>query len=48
MIIYYFLGTVFKGTYKKQCIAVKKVNEPKQTDIWNLRKLEHPNIVTFL
>lgn len=41
-------GTVFKGTYKKQCIAVKKVNEPKQTDIWNLRKLEHPNIVKFL
>ena len=42
------LGTVFSGIYRDQKVAVKKVNEPKQTDIWQLRKLDHQNIIKFL
>lgn len=30
-----------------QPVAVKKVSELKETDIRNLRKLNHPNIVKF-
>lgn len=41
-------GTVFSGIYRGKEVAVKKVNDPKQTDIKHLRKLEHPNIIAFM
>jgi mitogen-activated protein kinase kinase kinase 13 len=40
-------GAVFSGKLKGEVIAVKKVREQKETDIRNLRKLNHPNIVQF-
>ena len=40
-------GAVFSGKWKKEIIAVKKVREPRETDIRHLRKLNHPNIVQF-
>ncbi|XP_049785230.1 mitogen-activated protein kinase kinase kinase 13 isoform X1 [Schistocerca cancellata] len=40
-------GAVFSGKWKKEMVAVKKVREQKETDIRNLRKLNHPNIVQF-
>ncbi|XP_065160708.1 mitogen-activated protein kinase kinase kinase 13 isoform X3 [Atheta coriaria] len=40
-------GIVFYGKYKNEDVAVKKVQELKETDIRNLRKLNHPNIVKF-
>lgn len=40
-------GAVFSGKLKKEIVAVKKVREPRETDIRNLRKLNHPNIVQF-
>ncbi|KAJ8687425.1 hypothetical protein QAD02_023219 [Eretmocerus hayati] len=40
-------GAVFSGKLKKEIVAVKKVREPRETDIKHLRKLNHPNIVQF-
>ncbi|XP_017767959.1 PREDICTED: mitogen-activated protein kinase kinase kinase 12 isoform X3 [Nicrophorus vespilloides] len=40
-------GIVFYGLYKNEPVAVKKVHDIKDTDIKNLRKLNHPNIVKF-
>lgn len=40
-------GAVFLGKLYGQEVAVKKVRNIKETDIKNLRKLKHPNIITF-
>ncbi|XP_076225107.1 mitogen-activated protein kinase kinase kinase 13 wallenda isoform X5 [Nomia melanderi] len=40
-------GAVFSGKLNKEIVAVKKVREPRETDIKHLRKLNHPNIVQF-
>jgi len=40
-------GAVFRGTLKGELVAVKKVREQKETDIKNLRKLNHQNVVQF-
>ncbi|XP_053675347.1 mitogen-activated protein kinase kinase kinase 13 [Anopheles nili] len=40
-------GAVFCGKLRNELVAVKKVREPKETDIRHLRKLDHENIVKF-
>lgn len=40
-------GAVFRGKLNNEVVAVKKVKDPKETDIRHLRKLNHPNIVQF-
>lgn len=40
-------GAVFSGKYKNEIVAVKKVRDVKETDIKNLRKLDHENIIKF-
>ncbi|CAH1155734.1 unnamed protein product [Phaedon cochleariae] len=40
-------GAVFSGMLNNTAVAVKKVSDLKETDIRNLRKLNHPNIVKF-
>uniref|UniRef100_A0A8C7H6H3 mitogen-activated protein kinase kinase kinase n=1 Tax=Oncorhynchus kisutch TaxID=8019 RepID=A0A8C7H6H3_ONCKI len=40
-------GAVFLGKLHGQEVAVKKVRDIKETDIRHLRKLKHPNIITF-
>ena len=40
-------GAVFSGKLRGEIVAVKKVQEQKETDIKNLRKLNHPNVVKF-
>lgn len=40
-------GAVFSGKLKNEIVAVKKVRDVKETDIKNLRKLDHENIVKF-
>jgi mitogen-activated protein kinase kinase kinase 13 len=40
-------GAVFRGSLKGEYVAVKKVREQKETDIKNLRKLNHQNVVQF-
>ncbi|XP_033728080.1 mitogen-activated protein kinase kinase kinase 13-A-like [Pecten maximus] len=40
-------GAVFLGKLNGEEVAVKKVRDVKETDIKNLRKLNHPNIITF-
>ncbi|XP_048515240.1 mitogen-activated protein kinase kinase kinase 12 isoform X1 [Athalia rosae] len=40
-------GAVFRGKLTGEVVAVKKVREPRETDIRHLRKLNHPNIVKF-
>ncbi|XP_015121713.1 mitogen-activated protein kinase kinase kinase 13 isoform X1 [Diachasma alloeum] len=40
-------GAVFRGLLNKEIVAVKKVREPRETDIRHLRKLNHPNVVKF-
>lgn len=40
-------GAVFSGILNKEIVAVKKVREPRETDIRHLRKLNHPNVVRF-
>ncbi|KAK9886828.1 hypothetical protein WA026_018480 [Henosepilachna vigintioctopunctata] len=40
-------GAVFSGKINNEPVAVKKVSDIKETDIKNLRKLNHPNIVKF-
>lgn len=38
---------MFSGKLKREIVAVKKVREPRETDIKHLRKLNHPNVVQF-
>jgi mitogen-activated protein kinase kinase kinase 12 len=38
---------VFLGKLFGEEVAVKKVRDIKETDIRNLRKLNHPNIISF-
>ncbi|KAL8576599.1 hypothetical protein ACOMHN_025074 [Nucella lapillus] len=40
-------GAVFLGRLFGEEVAVKKVRDIKETDIRNLRKLNHPNIISF-
>ncbi|XP_041374787.1 mitogen-activated protein kinase kinase kinase 13-like [Gigantopelta aegis] len=40
-------GAVFLGKLNGEEVAVKKVRDVKETDIKNLRKLNHPNIIAF-
>ncbi|XP_058126307.1 mitogen-activated protein kinase kinase kinase 13-A [Anopheles ziemanni] len=40
-------GAVFRGKWRHELVAVKKVREVKETDIKHLRKLDHENIVKF-
>ncbi|XP_056294122.1 mitogen-activated protein kinase kinase kinase 12-like [Pseudoliparis swirei] len=40
-------GAVFLGKLHGQEVAVKKLRNIKETDIKHLRKLKHPNIITF-
>lgn len=40
-------GAVFLGKLNQEQVAVKKVRDVKETDIRHLRKLNHPNIISF-
>ncbi|XP_035459472.1 mitogen-activated protein kinase kinase kinase 13 isoform X2 [Scophthalmus maximus] len=40
-------GAVFLGKFRSEEVAIKKVREQKETDIKPLRKLKHPNIISF-
>uniref|UniRef100_A0A8C2QA97 Mitogen-activated protein kinase kinase kinase n=1 Tax=Cyprinus carpio TaxID=7962 RepID=A0A8C2QA97_CYPCA len=40
-------GAVFLGKFRSEDVAIKKVREQKETDIKHLRKLKHPNIISF-
>uniref|UniRef100_A0A673LDQ0 Mitogen-activated protein kinase kinase kinase n=1 Tax=Sinocyclocheilus rhinocerous TaxID=307959 RepID=A0A673LDQ0_9TELE len=40
-------GAVFLGKFCSEEVAIKKVREQKETDIKHLRKLKHPNIISF-
>lgn len=40
-------GAVFSGKLRGEMVAVKKVRDVKETDIRNLRKLDHDHIVKF-
>ncbi|XP_034431138.1 mitogen-activated protein kinase kinase kinase 13 [Hippoglossus hippoglossus] len=40
-------GAVFLGKLRSEEVAIKKVREQKETDIKHLRKLKHPNIISF-
>ncbi|XP_078543976.1 mitogen-activated protein kinase kinase kinase 12 isoform X1 [Lissotriton helveticus] len=40
-------GAVFLGRFHGEEVAVKKVRDIKETEIKHLRKLKHPNIITF-
>ncbi|TNN73146.1 Mitogen-activated protein kinase kinase kinase 12 [Liparis tanakae] len=40
-------GAVFLGKFHGNDVAVKKVRHIKETEIKHLRKLKHPNIITF-
>ncbi|XP_037334709.2 mitogen-activated protein kinase kinase kinase 12 [Pungitius pungitius] len=40
-------GAVFLGKFHGDDVAVKKVRDIKETEIKHLRKLKHPNIITF-
>ncbi|CAH8866405.1 unnamed protein product [Trichobilharzia szidati] len=40
-------GVVFRGYFRGELIAVKKVNKPSDTDIRHLRYLNHPNVIKF-
>ena len=41
-------GAVYSGRLRGQRVAVKKVKEVKYTDIYHLRDLSHPNVITFM
>lgn len=41
-------GVVFKGYYKNQLVAVKKVREKSETEIKHLKKLKHKNVINFI
>jgi len=40
-------GAVFLGRLGADQVAVKKVRDVKETDVKHLRRLNHPNIVSF-
>jgi len=40
-------GAVFLGRLGPDQVAVKKVRDVKETDVKHLRRLNHPNIVSF-
>ena len=40
-------GAVFLGKLNGEEVAVKKVRDVKETEIKNLRKLNHPNVIPF-
>lgn len=40
-------GVVFRGQFRGEVIAFKKVNKKADTEIRHLRSLRHPNIVQF-
>ncbi|KAM4626526.1 mitogen-activated protein kinase kinase kinase 13 [Discoglossus pictus] len=40
-------GAVFLGKFRGEEVAIKKVREQKETDIKHLRKLKHPNVISF-
>ncbi|XP_052463032.1 mitogen-activated protein kinase kinase kinase 13 isoform X1 [Carassius gibelio] len=40
-------GAVFLGKFHSEEVAIKKVREQKETDIKHLRKLKHPNVISF-
>jgi hypothetical protein len=40
-------GAVFLGKLNGEEVAVKKVRDVNETDIKNLRRLNHPNVITF-
>ncbi|CAE54891.1 Mitogen-activated protein kinase kinase kinase dlk-1 [Caenorhabditis elegans] len=41
-------GAVFRGQLENRTVAVKKVNQLKETEIKHLRHLRHQNIIEFL
>lgn len=40
-------GAVYKAEHKGKIVAVKKVRDPKETEIKHLLKLKHENIIEF-
>jgi len=40
-------GAVFLGKLRGELVAIKKLSEKRETDIKHLRKLNHPNIISF-
>jgi mitogen-activated protein kinase kinase kinase 13 len=40
-------GCVFKGHFRNEEVAIKKVKSKEEASIKNLKKLNHPNLVKF-
>ena len=40
-------GCVFKGNFRNEEVAIKKVKSKEEASIKNLKKLNHPNLVKF-
>ena len=40
-------GCVFKGTFKSEEVAIKKVKSKEEANIKHLKRLNHPNLVKF-
>jgi len=40
-------GAVFLGKLRGELVAIKKLRDKRETDIRHLRKLNHPNIISF-
>ena len=40
-------GAVFLGKLRGEFVAIKKLRDKRETDIRHLRKLNHPNIISF-
>lgn len=38
-------GCVFRGTFRNELVAIKKVKSKEETNVKHLRRLEHPNLV---
>ena len=41
-------GCVFKGLYKSEPVAIKKVKSKEETNIRHFKKLDHPNLVKLI
>ena len=41
-------GCVFKGLYKNEQVAIKKVKSKEETNIRHFKKLDHPNLVKLI